>query len=97
MLDVVSGKEPLHHLEGRRRAGGLPGAGGCHLRVADTRGNAGRGVDQLRRNISQEPRWEVESGTSPEVTAEGVEQVEPVLGPGHADVRQPPLLLQALR
>src|SRR5204863_293408 len=52
--------------------------------------------DALRGQLVEEPRREVEGAAAPERARGRVREDEPLLRPGHADIGQPALLLDAL-
>src|SRR4051812_22370553 len=51
-------------------------------------------VDQLLRNLVEEPRRRVMGGRTPRGPDDSTREIEPLLRAGEADIREPTLLLQ---
>ena len=51
-------------------------------------------VDQLARNLVEEPAWRIVLRRPPRRPGDRAGDVEPLASPGDADVREPPLLRQ---
>src|SRR6202035_1199879 len=96
MLDLVTRLVTLHQLDRGGWPCRLDGAGRCHATRGNALGDSRRSVDELGRNVLEKAGGQVEVGASEQMSPEGVEQIEPILRSGHADVREAPLFFEFL-
>src|SRR6202022_370410 len=91
VLDVFARVVSLPELEGRTRTCGLDETSRGHALSINAGRDARRTIDELRRDVLQEARRQIEVGATPEVSPKGMKEIEAILGAGHADISQPPL------
>src|SRR5207302_6176680 len=67
-----------------------------HAGIRNALRDSRRSVDKSRRNILEKARRQVQVGAPEQMSPERVKQVETILRPGHADIREAPLFFELL-
>src|SRR5207248_10770381 len=94
MLHLVSRSKSLNQLDRRGWAGGLDQTGGRHAGVGYASRKSGGRINQVKGNVLEKARGEVQVRAAPEMAAERVKQIEPVLRPRHSHVGERACRLQ---